>query len=346
VIDAYIAEVNNVESKSASPSWYLDSGATNHVSGDSKLFSSLTAKQGTKITSAGGQGHDVIGIGNVAIRLPNGEIQKISHVLYSPGIMKNLLSVGFLTDKGYNLTFMRDKCIIKDPVGNLLATALRDARNGLYRLIGDTLLNCSETFHSSTEFALSCTTASLSSSDLWHRRLDHYHPQGLRRMISSHAVKGLSNIRISNNMCHSCLGGKQTRTSVPKERTNYTTQVLELVHTDVAGPFRVQSLGGSSYFLTFIDDFSKRTWVYFLRTKSECFDKFQSFHQEVEKLSGRRIITLRSDNGGEFTSRSFNNYCSIHGIRRCSAMLQEAGHGVELSMIGLCRKFESWTRKK
>jgi hypothetical protein len=67
VIDAYIAEVNNVESKSASPSWYLDSGATNHVSGDSKLFSSLTAKQGTKITSAGRQGHDVIGIGNVAI---------------------------------------------------------------------------------------------------------------------------------------------------------------------------------------------------------------------------------------------------------------------------------------
>ena len=90
VIDAYIAEVNSAISKTSSPSWYLDSGASNHVSGDLTVFSSFTSNKGTKITSAGGQGHDVIGIGNVAIHLPNGTIQKIDHVLYSPGILKNL----------------------------------------------------------------------------------------------------------------------------------------------------------------------------------------------------------------------------------------------------------------
>ena len=88
VIDAYIAEVNSTVSKTSSPSWYLDSGASNHVSGDPTVFSSLIANRGTKITSVGGQGHDVTGIGNLAIRLPNGEIQKINHVLYSLGILK------------------------------------------------------------------------------------------------------------------------------------------------------------------------------------------------------------------------------------------------------------------
>jgi transposase InsO family protein len=211
---------------------------------------------------------------------------------------------------------MKHTCIIRDSTGNTLATTLRDHRNGLYRLVGDTLLHCSKMSHVPTEFALSCTTDLLSSFDLWHRRLGHYHPQGLRRMIASHAVKGLPNIRISNAICHSCLGGKQTRAHVPKSRTHYTTKILEQIHTDVTRPFRVQSLGGSSYFLTFIDDFLKKTWVYFLCSKNQCFEKFKFFHQAVEKQSGCRIMTLRSNNGGEFTSRQFQDYCSNHGIHK------------------------------
>ena len=200
--------------------------------------------------------------------------------------------------------------------GAVIATALRDPRNGLYKLQSDTLLHCSEISSDSMTFALSCSNDSPSITELWHRRLGHYHSQGLRRMIQSSAVKGLPRLAVTNSSCSTCLEGKQTRCSIPKQRATYSTKPLELVHTDIAGPFRIPSIGGSSYFLTFTDDFSRKTWIYFLRSKSDCIHKFKSFHPMVEKISGHRIVTLWSDNVGEYTSLAFQAYCSLHGIQR------------------------------
>lgn len=98
--DAYIIEVINTKKfPSSIAPWYLDSKASNHILRDATIFSSLQPSTGTHVISAGGHSHDVTRIGNVAIRLPLGEIQKINHVLYSLGIKKNLLSVGFLSDR-------------------------------------------------------------------------------------------------------------------------------------------------------------------------------------------------------------------------------------------------------
>jgi hypothetical protein len=204
VVDAYLAEVNNVDTTPSSTSWYLDSGASNHVSGNSSVFSSFSQSSGTKITSAGGHTHDVTGMGSIAIRLPSGEIQKISHILYSPGIKKNLLSVGFLTDKGFRLKFLRDVCIIKNPEGHKIAVAVRDPRNGLYKLSGETLEGCSEVSQPEVNFAR-CNAQQVSTAALWHRRLGHYHYQGIRRMINAGAVTGIPSIAVSNIPCHSCI---------------------------------------------------------------------------------------------------------------------------------------------
>ena len=89
-----------------------------------------------------------------------------------------------------------------------------------------------------------------------------------------------------------------------------------LVHADVCGPMQTFSLSGSKYFLIFIDDFSRMTWVYFLKEKSEVFDNFKQFKAMVEKQKGCPILTLRIDCGGEFTSTEFNNFCSDNGIQR------------------------------
>jgi hypothetical protein len=78
---------------------------------------------------------------------------------------------------------------------------------------------------------------------------------------------------------------------------------LELVHTDLCGPMQTDSIGGSFYFLTFIDDFSRKIWIYFLRHKSETFEKFKEFKAEAEKQSGKYIKALRLDGGGEYDSR-------------------------------------------
>lgn len=77
-----------------------------------------------------------------------------------------------------------------------------------------------------------------------------------------------------------------------------------------------QSFGGALYYISFIDDFSHKVWIYFIKQKSEAFSKFKEFKAEVENESGYSIGTLRIDNGGEFTSNEFNQYCKDNGIQR------------------------------
>ena len=78
----------------------------------------------------------------------------------------------------------------------------------------------------------------------------------------------------------------------------------------------IESLGGSHYFLLFVDDFSRMNWVYFLKKKSEAFEHFKKFKALVEKQSGCQIKTLRTDRGGEFVSEEFNHFCEENGIHR------------------------------
>ena len=88
------------------------------------------------------------------------------------------------------------------------------------------------------------------------------------------------------------------------------------MHTDVWGPAQVSSLGGSLYYVTFIDDATRKVWIYFLRQKSDVFETFKKWRSLVENEIGKKIKCLRSDNGGEYCSKEFENYCSSNGIRR------------------------------
>ena len=93
-------------------------------------------------------------------------------------------------------------------------------------------------------------------------------------------------------------------------------KILELVHSDVFGPVSVPSLGNSVYYVSFIDDFSKNTWIYFLRKKSEVFDKFKEFKALVENHTEKNIKVLRKNNGGEFPKKEFEEFCKKCSITR------------------------------
>jgi hypothetical protein len=84
----------------------------------------------------------------------------------------------------------------------------------------------------------------------------------------------------------------------------------------VCGPMSSVSLGGCHFYVTFIDDHSRKTWICFLKTKSEVFKRFQEFKALVENKTGRKIKVLRSDNGGEYTSNEFRDFCIQEGIKR------------------------------
>ena len=105
-----------------------------------------------------------------------------------------------------------------------------------------------------------------------------------------------------NQICEGCALGKHHRHSFPEGKAWRATKPFELIHSDLCGPMKTTSLGGNQYFLTFIDDFSRKTWIYFLKEKSEVFYYFKIFKALVEKQSGFMLKTLRSDRGGEYTS--------------------------------------------
>ena len=102
--------------------------------------------------------------------------------------------------------------------------------------------------------------------------------------------------------CKGCARGKNVKNPFPKSETE-TKDTLELIHVDVCGPIPSTYLSGYEYFVSFNYDYSRKTWIYFLKTKNEVFGKFKEFKALIENHSERRVKTLRTDNGGEYTSK-------------------------------------------
>ncbi|KAK8938725.1 hypothetical protein KSP39_PZI011095 [Platanthera zijinensis] len=115
-------------------------------------------------------------------------------------------------------------------------------------------------------------------------------------------------------VCEACTKGKLKRQTFEGGKSWRARRQLELVHSDIAGPFETTSIGGSKYYITFTDDYSRKCWVYFLKEKSEALDKFREFKAMAEKESGQPLKVLRTDRGGEYTSRLFDNFCKENGI--------------------------------
>jgi hypothetical protein len=129
-------------------------------------------------------------------------------------------------------------------------------------------------------------------------------------------VKGLPVIQETEETCEECIIGKQHRDSIPKIANWRATEKLQLVHSDICGPINPTSNGGSRYFITFTDDFSRKTWTYVLTEKANALAIFKKFKASAEKETNCQIKCLRTDRGGEFTSSAFNDFCSESGIKR------------------------------
>lgn len=145
-------------------------------------------------------------------------------------------------------------------------------------------------------------------------RFGHLGFSGLKLLSKTKMVDGLPEIKEPDNLCEACVKGKQHRQSFPVGKSWRARRPLEIVHTDIAGPFDIPSLGGNRYYLTFIDDFSRKSWVYIIKEKAEALDKFKEFKALAEKQSGQYLKVLRSDRGGEYTSNLFKSFCRAHGI--------------------------------
>jgi transposase InsO family protein len=119
-----------------------------------------------------------------------------------------------------------------------------------------------------------------------------------------------------NSICEGCVEGKQHHKPFPSDGGMRATKPLEIVHSDVCGPMRTTSLDVARYFVTYIDDFSRKVCVYLLKSKGECLEKFKEFKALVEKQSEYKIKVFRSDNGGEYISKGFQGFLKAHDIEK------------------------------
>jgi len=116
--------------------------------------------------------------------------------------------------------------------------------------------------------------------------------------------------------CENCAYGKQKRVIFLRVGKEKKSEKLELVHTSVWGPAQVSSLDGSHYYVTFIDDATRKNSIYCIRNTFDVFDTFKKWKALVENETGKRLKSHRSDNGGEYCSKEFDQYCSKNGIHR------------------------------
>jgi transposase InsO family protein len=129
-------------------------------------------------------------------------------------------------------------------------------------------------------------------------------------------VTGLPEIQVNDEaICKGCAQGKYVKKPFPSSDSK-AKGAFDIVHSDVSGPMSATSLGKYVYYVSFIDDFSSKTWIYFLKAKSEVFNKFKEFKTVVENLSEKKIKILRSDNGGEFKLDEFKAFCKEVGTKR------------------------------
>ena len=152
-------------------------------------------------------------------------------------------------------------------------------------------------------------------TNLWHKRLAHVNIQQLRQLSTI-----ADGIDIPSNgkydFCEACVEAKMQRKQIHPLNEIRSTEPLQLIHSDVCGLMQTESIGGSRYFITFIDDHSRYCRCYFMRYKSQALEKFKEFKAEVETESNHVIKALRADRGGEYTSEEFLTYLKENGIRK------------------------------
>ena len=286
--------------------WIIDSGATCHMCNNKSFFSEVSVLEKPQEVSLG-DGHvlEATAEGTVPLQmlLPDGSTKKCSlkKVLWIPKLAYNLLSVSKATEAGKMIQFSESGCEILNASGECIAFAAKVG--SLYYLK-----------FCPNQQQLNVVIGS-NKERLWHRRYGHLSEQSLKLLVREGLVEHLD-YNVANNVgfCEACVGGKHHRSPFETSKT-HTREPLELVHTDVCGKMGAKSIGGAEYFISFIDDKTHYTWIYPMKTKDQAFDYFLEWKTLAEKASGRRLKTLRSDNGGEYTSRKFEAYLKSEGIR-------------------------------
>jgi len=284
--------------------WYLDSGATHHMTGRRDLFSDLNTDVRGTVRFGDASKVEIKGVGSIVFEAKTGEHRVLHGVYFIPALKNSIMSLGQLDENG-------SKVVIDDGVlriwerssGRLLAKVRRGA-NRLYVL------------HMKTAQPVCLAARRDEEAWQWHERFGHLNFEALRRLGKEEMARGMPKIDHVEQVCDTCVTTKQRRRSFPAAATYRAQDHLELVHGDLCGPVTPATSAGNRYILLLVDDATRFMWAVLLSSKDAAADAIKKVKAAAEVESGRKLKVLRTDNGGEFTVAEFAAYCANEGVKR------------------------------
>ncbi|GJR16234.1 retrovirus-related pol polyprotein from transposon TNT 1-94 [Tanacetum coccineum] len=305
----YVASKSKIDEASASKArdkvvqivlWVVDSGCSKHMTGDRSLLRNFVEKFMGTVRFGNDNFAAITGYGDYI----HGNIT-ICHVYYVEGLGHNLFSVGQFCDGDLEVAFRSNTCYVRNLEGDDLLTGGRDSN--LYTI------SISDMAASSPICLMSKATST--KSWLWHRRLSHLNFGTINDLTKLDLVDGLPKFKYGkDHLCSACERGKSKKASHPPKLIPSDYSKLELLHMDLCGPMRVASVNGKKYILVIVDDFSRFTWVYFLRSKDETPEIIKKFIAQAQLNYKAKVCKIRTDNGTEFKNATLKAYYEKLGI--------------------------------
>ncbi|KAL4562118.1 hypothetical protein LXL04_034312 [Taraxacum kok-saghyz] len=288
--------------------WIIDSGASHHMTSNLSLFRDYTpCHSHATVCTANGSHVPIAGSGTITL---SSDIT-LQSVLHVPSFKCGLISVGKLTCQNNCFAkFSPVSCVFQDQTSGKMIGSAR-FHNDLYYLRNvPPLVN-----QQSPVSSISSLSSSISQQImLWHQRMGHPSFSYLKRLFPNL----FSNKEVVDFDCEICQFAKHTRVSYAPVSHVPSTPFF-LIHSDIWGPSRITTSYGKKWFVTFIDDHSRTTWVYLLQDKSEVGQIFQSFHKMIRTQFQTDIRILRTDNGKEYFNSILGNFLIENGITHQSS---------------------------
>jgi len=283
--------------------WYLDNGASNHMTGDRQKFKDLDSNITGKVRFGDDSTVEIEGMGTILFQGQSGDQWVLSEVYFIPKLHSNLISLGQLTEVGHKVELDDDLLEVSEKNPRRLIMKVQRSGNRLYKIQLKTV-------------DPTCLMVNIGDDAwLWHGRLGHVNFRSLKYLASKGMATGVPQLNHPDQVCRDCLTAKQTRFPFPKSAQWLAEEKLALVYVDLCGPITPVTTGGNKYFMLLVDDYSRWMKVYLLKSK-DAVEFFVRYKAEVENFTGSKIKTLRSDRGGEFLAGVFAGVCEQAGIKR------------------------------
>jgi hypothetical protein len=304
VVESNVFVVNEAEHID---DWFVDNGATCHLTFRSDIFQSFHKfAQPHTLHVANGDTIEAVGKGVVLLEIKvKGQWQtvRLTDVWYVPKIRRNLFSIIATQDRNENSSFVSTSRMCHLTVNDkVVAVGTRSQRGGLFKLIAKTVIPQ----NSDAEVNVVSNESTL---QLYHERLGHQNKRHVRMVIKRELN---IDVDIDSELCDGCVYGKMHRLKFGTRVR--ATRSGELIHADVCGPF-CSSFSNYRYFVLFKDDYSGYRFVYFLKAKSEVSEKLEQMLAEA-KATGKTVSEFLSDNGGEFDCAEVKSILQKNGIRQ------------------------------